>query len=193
MKNKTKFNRKNHLKKIHKLNKRKWDKRFDDFKNKQPKKLCVCGCGNNIIIKRHHIRQGMPNFLPNHHSKMVLKGRSHTFNSRKNMSLGHTKEQLFTGFKRKLQERIRNSSKYQEWRLMVFGRDDFTCQRCGKRGTYLEAHHKKSFRSILKEHNIKNLTNALNCEQLWKINTGITYCKKCHIIIDFHRRGLKNG
>ncbi len=60
----------------------------------------------------------------------------------------------------------RNTIEYREWRLMVFGRDNFTCQDCGKRGTYLEAHHIKKWKYY---------------PQLrFKVSNGITLCKICH-------------
>ena len=84
-----------------------------------------------------------------------------------------------------LTKQIRNSFKYRQWRSDVFTRDDFTCQNCGIRGNqtggYLEAHHHiKEFSEIIKEYKIKTFDKALNCEELWNINNGITLCKKCH-------------
>jgi len=79
-----------------------------------------------------------------------------------------------------LYERIRKHPLYKEWRLMIFGRDNFTCQYCGKRGTYLHCHHKKSFSSILQYYEIITLEEVLECEELWNINNGVTLCKKCH-------------
>jgi 5-methylcytosine-specific restriction endonuclease McrA len=76
---------------------------------------------------------------------------------------------------------IRHSYKYRQWRSDVFTRDDFTCQECSRRGGNLEAHHSpKSFSEIIREYNIKTLEEALNCEELWNINGGITLCDNCH-------------
>jgi hypothetical protein len=75
---------------------------------------------------------------------------------------------------------IRESFEYREWIKKVFGRDNFTCQECGARGTYLHAHHVKQFSQILEENNITTLEEARNCKELWDINNGITFCKKCH-------------
>lgn len=80
----------------------------------------------------------------------------------------------------KLSSRIRHSYKYRQWRSDVFTRDDFICQSCDKRGVYLEAHHLKEFVKILGEHNIKTVDEALECEELWNINNGVTLCRECH-------------
>lgn len=71
-----------------------------------------------------------------------------------------------------LQEQIRHSIKYDIWRLGVFIRDNFTCQKCRIKKVYIEVHHIKPFHQIIKENNYK---------ELWDINNGITLCKKCHI------------
>jgi len=75
--------------------------------------------------------------------------------------------------------KIRNCLKYRQWRSDIFTRDNFICQECGKKG-YLNAHHIKSFKIIMEENNIKSFNQALNCEELWNINNGITLCFDCH-------------
>jgi len=80
-----------------------------------------------------------------------------------------------------LMRQIRNCFKYRQWRSDVFTRDDFTCQNCGdKTSGNLNAHHIKPFAQIIKENKIKTVEQALNCEELWNINNGLTLCKKCH-------------
>lgn len=76
--------------------------------------------------------------------------------------------------------RIRNSFKYRQWRSDIFERDKYTCQRCGKTKCWIEAHHIKMFSIIIKENDIRTPEEALSCEELWNINNGITFCKKCH-------------
>ncbi len=66
---------------------------------------------------------------------------------------------------------IRNGKAFKVWRESVFQRDDWTCQKCGKRscaGSYLriEAHHLKPFATF----------PSLRFE----ITNGQTLCKNCH-------------
>lgn len=69
--------------------------------------------------------------------------------------------------KRRLKiNRIRNSTKMVEWRTAIFKRDNWTCQACGARGGYLEAHHVKSFCDYP--------------EFRFDIKNGTTLCKTCH-------------
>ena len=63
--------------------------------------------------------------------------------------------------------RIRSSSKYAKWRKAVFERDNFTCQVCGKRGGWIEAHHIKSF--------------SLFPKLRFDVKNGMTLCRDCHI------------
>ena len=80
-----------------------------------------------------------------------------------------------------LNENIKHCFEYRQWRSDVFTRDNFTCQECGdNKGGNLEAHHKKSFSSILQYYEITTLEEALECEELFNINNGITLCRKCH-------------
>jgi hypothetical protein len=61
---------------------------------------------------------------------------------------------------------IRKSVQYKLWRKQVFERDNYTCQRCNKKGSQLQADHIKPFC------NFKELR--------FDINNGRTLCKSCH-------------
>ena len=55
---------------------------------------------------------------------------------------------------------------YDDWRTFVFVRDEFTCQKCGKVGGRLEAHHMDSFADFP--------------EKRLDPKNGITFCEGCH-------------
>ncbi len=62
--------------------------------------------------------------------------------------------------------KIRTGPETKKWRNSVFARDDWTCQKCGKRGIELRAHHILIF--------------SQHPELKFTINNGITLCKSCH-------------
>ena len=75
---------------------------------------------------------------------------------------------------------IRHCLKYRQWVIAVFKRDDYTCQKCWQRGIRLEAHHIKKFSITIEINNLKSLSQALACQELWDLNNGLTLCKNCH-------------
>ncbi len=85
----------------------------------------------------------------------------------------------------KLGTRIRSLKKYREWRSEVFKRDNWTCQKCGRRRkkgdrVIIHANHLKPFYKILAENKIKTVQDALKCDELWDISNGETLCIFCH-------------
>ena len=80
-----------------------------------------------------------------------------------------------------LNQQIRQTYEYRQWRSDVFTRDNFTCQECGDNsGGNLNAHHIKPLVTILQFYEIAILKEALECEELWNINNGVTLCEECH-------------
>lgn len=78
-------------------------------------------------------------------------------------------------------KRIWDSSKYKNWRKSCMERDYFTCQWCDKKGGYLEVHHHQiGFADLLRKLNINSKQEADVCDELWKLELGITLCRKCH-------------
>jgi len=67
--------------------------------------------------------------------------------------------------------------KYNEWRKVVFLRDNFTCQICGKYACYLNVHHIKS--------------QSKHPELKYDISNGITLCYNCHT--KKHPNGFRRG
>jgi hypothetical protein len=73
---------------------------------------------------------------------------------------------------------LRTNDDYQKWRSLVFKRDNYTCIKCDKERTYLEAHHQYNF----SDHEDIRLNLA----------NGITLCEDCHS--DFHHiYGTRNN
>ena len=69
----------------------------------------------------------------------------------------------------------RQEARYKDWRTSVFERDKHTCQKCGKVGGYLHAHHIKEW-----EH---------YPELRYEISNGMTLCRRpCHKEIHAARR-----
>ena len=92
-----------------------------------------------------------------------------------------------------LQVGIRTSFLYRQWRSDIFTRDDFTCQKCNRRGGNLHAHHIKPFALIFELNDITTLKQAKECSELWDINNGITYCQGCHSDIERAKQSKKES
>lgn len=74
---------------------------------------------------------------------------------------------------------MRKSREYLEWRAVVFKRDNYRCQICGK-GRCLHPHH------------IKQL--AKYPDKAYDVNNGITLCEACHGVkhgMDFTKTGRR--
>lgn len=73
--------------------------------------------------------------------------------------------------------KLRNSKAMRNWRHTVFVRDNYTCQKCNKKGVALNAHHIKHF--------------ATHPDLRFDITNGVTLCKRCHI--EIHRKNVKGS
>lgn len=75
------------------------------------------------------------------------------------------------------EERIKNKTRtsdflYIKWRINIYQRDNYTCQKCHQKGTLLNAHHIESWSTNKKLRLVKS--------------NGITFCEKCHK--KFHKK-----
>jgi hypothetical protein len=96
-----------------------------------------------------------------------------------------------------LKLKIRNTTKYLNWRLSILKRDNFTCKLChtsvkDNKSLRLEVHHAKTFDEICNENNVSTVEQALACEELWNMNNGISICYRCHKDIEKLRTKLRN-
>jgi len=83
--------------------------------------------------------------------------------------------------KRPFYKSIREIFKYVKWRKSVFDRDNYTCVLCGTSGVYVEAdHHPKRFIDIVRDNDIQDINDAINCTELWETSNGRTLCQPCH-------------
>lgn len=92
---------------------------------------------------------------------------------------------------RKLNQKIRNSIKYNVWRDYIKRRDNHTCVVCGNNKGRLEVDHIVSFSYIVKTNSIKTFRQALACKQLWDRDNGRTLCTGCHKNTDTYMKRAK--
>jgi 5-methylcytosine-specific restriction endonuclease McrA len=76
-----------------------------------------------------------------------------------------------------INDKIRHSPKYIEWRNAVGTRDKIKCQFCGARKK-LVAHHIKTFEKYP--------------ELRFKVSNGITLCRSCHMKLHTEHKGIND-
>lgn len=165
-------------------------------RNKQLYYLCRCDCGTEKIVNGRDLRTehtkscGCYNLEknkercsgPNNPSKnkRVRKIISDKAKKRFRNPINHPMWRSDLSISDRLNSRHRNLiPKYNEWRLKVFEKSNYICQKCRHRGGVLHAHHIESFATS---------TLALRTE----VSNGITFCKKCHRRFH-HKYGTHNN
>jgi hypothetical protein len=96
-----------------------------------------------------------------------------------------------------LKLKIRNTTKYLNWRIAVLKRDGFRCKIChtsvkDNKSLRLEVHHAKTFNDICNENYVSTVEQALGCEELWSMNNGFSICYTCHKDVEKLRIKLRN-
>jgi 5-methylcytosine-specific restriction endonuclease McrA len=96
-----------------------------------------------------------------------------------------------------LKLKIRNTTKYLNWRLSILKRDNFTCKIChasmkDNKSLRLDVHHAKTFNDICNENSVSTVEQALGCEELWNLNNGVSICYRCHKDVEKLRTKLRN-
>jgi len=127
------------------------------------------GLANSIACKGQH-HSSKTEFKKGHLvSKKERENISNKLKGRRNdwrANLPPEKQPNWKGGKTPRYKHTTSTLKYKKWRMAVFMRDNFTCQFCGIRGVYLEAHHIKSWKNFP--------------ELRFDLDNGITLCKDCH-------------
>ncbi len=75
---------------------------------------------------------------------------------------------------------IQHHDMYISYAKAIFARDNYTCKICGNQNKNNRVvFRKKSISLIVKENNITSYKDAMDCEELWDLNNGVTMCKLC--------------
>lgn len=100
-------------------------------------------------------------------AQLKLRARSTcSANCRSKLARNKANERRAGYTKHQLDRLARYSIEAIKWRKSIFKRDDYTCQICGVRGSYLEADHIKPF--------------AYFPELRFELSNGRTLCRDCH-------------
>lgn len=141
------------------------------------------------------------NFGRTHKKETIEKIRKSNTGIKKPISETHRQKLIASAKKRKrkpdhlrktpLYRAIRILPEYKIWRISVFKRDKWTCMFCKKTGGILNADHIKPMALILKENHIVNVSQSLDCSELWNKTNGRTLCSSCHKNTQTYGRKMK--
>jgi len=135
-----------------------------EYINNSTKMKYRCSCGDISKITFNHFKKGQRCM------KCASKSRSGENNHNYNSDL--------TDEEREKNKNRTTKAPYRRWRLKIYKKNHFVCQKCFQKGKYLNAHHIASWRN--------NKKIRLNK------NNGITFCEDCHK--EYHKEyGYKNS
>jgi hypothetical protein len=154
-------------------------------------RTCGCGCGFKKEVRENSDWEYKSGHNHKGKSYEEMYGQEKANNIR-TMRIKGKNHPNWKGGITSLKKKIRSLFQYRQWRSDIFTRDNWTCQECGKRSCYLEAHHLKPIAIIIQKYNINNLEDAILCEELWNINNGQTLCIDCHNKTKDGRRTLND-
>lgn len=169
--------------------------------------LCKCGCGAKTKVSTRtrkscgHIKGQPVDYLPGHSTKQkwaegVYDNRGDIW--RENISKSRVatkvargnKNPNWQGGKTPVQIAVRNLSKYKEWKNKILS-GNMGCKHCGATNN-LQVDHIKPLSLIIKDNQIKNIDQALSCDELWRVSNGRVLCGECHRSLKTHGWKLYN-
>jgi len=121
--------------------------------------LTKCDCGELHHVSKEHLENGATSSCGCLRREVMCSMIG---------SLHHKWNPALTNEERTLMRRF---PEYLKWRKSVYKRDNYSCQKCGKVGGRINAHHIEGY--------------ADNKELRTELSNGITLCEDCHK--DFHR------
>lgn len=165
--------------------------RAENTKAGKARWLCRCICGNLKVVTAGHLKSGKiqscgclkdevtqakadkrkddaSSTITCEHCKQIkINKQSYNKNRRFCSTDCYNKSRI----SEESNNNARDTFNYRVWRKDVYIKDNYTCQKCGKRGGDLNAHHIKSFSKF---------------EELrLSVANGSTLCNKCHN--EFHK------
>lgn len=130
--------------------------------------ICKCECGNDVEVYNYNLSS----------QKTKSCGCLKSKNFKNTIKVTGENHGMWKGGVSTERERFMQTKEYKDWRMSVFERDNFTCQKCGQVGYDLNAHH------------IKNYADNEDCRT--DIDNGTTLCEECHRL--FHSTyGIQNN
>lgn len=146
-------------------------KEFRAIKDCKGRKQIYCSkeCWNKRATKINYCKYcGSEIKTTNKRNKVYcnIECRNLDYQDRQKGELSH----FWKGGKTNLSKIRKTNAQYKKWREAVFKRDNYTCQKCGKRGIYLEAHHIKE--------------QCKYPDLIYEISNGVTLCHECHKLTD---------